>query len=527
MAKKEKITYQYDADVSDFTKNLDKAKTSTQDLKKSFGKLTKTLSIGVGVIGATAGAVGGLTIKVGEQVDALAKTSKMLDISAGSLYGYNIAIKNSGASMGAMIKAYIRSIKIMVDYNKGNKEAIAILDGLGVSIKDNNGKLKTNTQFFYDSLKALEKLEPGIQRNISIYKIFGARAIGPVNKLLSQGVDETIKQAGRFQDLADSLDVSTGAYEDLLDRVDQAKTIFGLFLADALEPIADFMGDVLAVKIANITGDTSELTSEQIEANDKFNKYFLILKGVVIALGALLIAQVTYVTISTAVRLVMIGINIVLAIKNILLGTDIIQTTIIGIKMAIQAAKTIALTIVQSAYNFVLSITETELWAVAIATIAATWEFILIAAAIVGIIIVVVELYIHCKTFRKIVNSIVSAVINLAEAIGKKLKKGIDIVMVPLKALYDIFKKIFDKVSDLIDSISHGLIGAFNAIPFVPDIKTSNIALGNLPNSGYGNVNNNQQQHFNYNITTQKAPNIRELRSQQFGFNNFGGAYVN
>lgn len=129
------------------------------------------------------------------------------------------------------------------------------------------------------------------------------------------------------------------------------------------------------------------------------------------------------------------------------------------------------------------------------------------------------------RVLNDLVNQGISYIRDLASSINNALIGALENVLNPIQKVIDIFQRLLQIILDITDAILGGLIGAFNSIPFVPNIggSSANIANYGAPsNQSTKNYNNN----VNYSINYKKAPSLRELRREQRMTINHGGTYV-
>lgn len=590
MAITEKVIYTYEA-KDEMSKEVNTMKSSTEKLTKSVGSANKVLlGLGAAALTAVSGVVA-LTLNVGEQVDVLAKSSAALNMNVEDYVAITGAVGLAGVSQEEYTALTRRATKAAAD----NSDAFVTL---GVSVNDSNGKMRSQKDILYETLLALEAMEPGVQRDALAMEIFG-KNISPVNKLLDEGV-ESIATNTAF--LAEHTSINEGvakSYETMNDNLDILKFLMSDWLVGVLEPIALFLNNVFIVAIATLTGKTDTLTSSQQALSDKmqividkvrdaiqafvdFLPYmddlfriilftsgvWFILNGIILAYNGYLAASATAIGIWKTTQLLMNSTiwKTVTAFLAQAAASLLAYWPILLIIAAIGAAIAIYITwkdeidaLIKKLLEFASAVTTYAIEKLNALYLLIRDKIIVIFNFLKDTIQILIDLGLKYlgivldqvrNAFDLLKNSIKfvidlaltpfkiiiglltgdmgmvkDAVVDLANSFKVVLKGAIDFVMIPIRGLIDLFSDLLGIIGDVIGAITGGLVGAFNSIPFVPNIGGNVATLDN--NLGQQISNTNNSQVFNYNIKAQNAPSLRQLRTQQFGFVTQGGNFVN
>ena len=131
---------------------------------------------------------------------------------------------------------------------------------------------------------------------------------------------------------------------------------------------------------------------------------------------------------------------------------------------------------------------------------------------------VIWELLHPFELWRDIMTICINKAKELASTLQPQLTTALNAIMHPLETIINLFERLWQIIVDVTDAILGGLIGAFNSIPFVPNVSTNSAQLNGNGNGGYSNYNNvnkSNTNNINYNISYKKAPTLKQLRSEQ------------
>ena len=218
--------------IENSRKGMAKYKKDVRDLKKVGSAAFKTLAVGVTAFGvASVGAATGLaavvnkTAAAGDEVD---KMSQRLGVSRQSYQEWKHVLDQNGVSMSAFERATKNTHKAMIQASQGNKTAQDTFRRLGVSINDENGKLKSREQIFEDTIKTLSKYEDTAERTAVAQKLLGENAGREFTALINSGADsiEELRQEAHKLGIvmSDSAIDNAVLFTDQLDKLKKAGT---------------------------------------------------------------------------------------------------------------------------------------------------------------------------------------------------------------------------------------------------------------------------------------------------------------
>lgn len=261
---------------------------TAQQIKVVGGKLQeaggKIEDVGRKLSGISAGAaaIGGGLLKLGysavQSADDLNTLSKQTGISTDELQKMQYASDLVDVSIEDITGA-LRKMKPKMDENNET------FKNLGVSVTNADGSLRSATDVFYDSIKALSGIQNETERDQIAMALFGKGA-DELAGIIDDGGD-ALKQYG---DEAENLGlIMSGDTLDALNKtndvIDQTKARLGGTMAQIGADVATVLGPALekgAEWIGTITAKLRELTPEQTET-------ILKIVGIVAAIGPALV----------------------------------------------------------------------------------------------------------------------------------------------------------------------------------------------------------------------------------------------
>lgn len=238
----------------------DEAKKSSEESKGFSGKAVAAFAAVTAAVTAAVASMSQVINKIKEAATAAAAYADDINtmaakyrVSAESLqkFGYaadivDVSVETFGSSLGKLTKN-------IGNAQKGTKDQAEAFKGLGVSIYDSNGKLRSSEDVFYDVIDALGKMDDETQADIYSSRLFG-RSFQELNPLVSAGTDK-LKSLGSEAEkvgyvLGDDALSSLNDFQDSLDRMksmtDTATRAFSIGMAPALKEITDAINEKLA-----------------------------------------------------------------------------------------------------------------------------------------------------------------------------------------------------------------------------------------------------------------------------------------
>lgn len=230
-------------------KEAKKLNTQITKLSKDLGGKLKNACVAVGAglsaVVATTGVIVNKTMEAGDRID---KMSQKIGLSRDSFQKWDYILSQSGTDIEKMQVGMKTMSQQMVASTKQGSEAQKMFQRLGVSVKDSNGKFKTQEQAFEEVIRAFQKMPDGIEKANMAQKLFGKTGsdLRPLLNGVRGDVDELSK---KFVDLGlgmsnDAIDASV-KLKDTIDTVQRAFQAFGNQIGAELMPTIQELADEL------------------------------------------------------------------------------------------------------------------------------------------------------------------------------------------------------------------------------------------------------------------------------------------
>ena len=306
-----------------------------------FGKILGGVTAAATAVGAAlvaaAGAIGAYAVQQAEAIDQTGKMADAFGIGFEAFQELEFAAQKSGAEVEEF-RTDLENLSKTLDDNDALKE-------LGVSAKDATGKLRSTDEVLMDIAKRFETLSKGEQNKFTDQLGLSPSAL----KVLQQGGKGLQSLRGEAQRLGLVLDTTA---KDKAAR-------FQSSLKNA-RSVVDALGKSISVGLLPGMADALDVFTEWVGANRSF-----------------ISSAVTQVVDGVAQGFRMFGAAVGYVYDQIVSFIGPMD----GLVEGLDATQAIAITV------------AIAMGALAVATIAATWPYILMAAAIGAIIIVLDDLY--------------------------------------------------------------------------------------------------------------------------------------
>lgn len=202
------------------------------------------------------------------QVEDMGEAMKYIAPVANTM---GLSIEEVAAAIGIMSDAGIKGEQAgttlrgaLTRLTKPTDKMVAVMDELGISFYDNEGKMKSLTEM----ISMLQNATSGLteeQQQYALTTLFGTESLSGMVALISRGSDDLADMTKEFKnadgaakDMADTmLDNTKGSIEELKGSLESA----GIAIQKSLSP---FIRD-LAEKIQDLVDDFNDLTDEEKE----------------------------------------------------------------------------------------------------------------------------------------------------------------------------------------------------------------------------------------------------------------------
>ena len=244
----------------EFNKNIKLATKELQTLKASMGTALKAATA------AFAGAMGGAgwaalsAVKDFEEYGgAIDDVSQRLSVSAKALQQWRYAAQRTGAESGTMDRALQYLGKTMANAAAGaNKNAKALFDKLGISLRNADGSLRATTDVMDDLTLAFEKNTNGALRTNMAMTLLGKSGTDliPLLTMGKEGIAGFNDEMERYGLVLSDAEIKKAA--DLGDNFDRLSAAFGgmrMKVGAALSESFGLMADSLAKAFAQVSNN--------------------------------------------------------------------------------------------------------------------------------------------------------------------------------------------------------------------------------------------------------------------------------
>lgn len=243
------------AELKKIQKNFKYFSKSASHLGSELKKLGTITALPIAGAIASAGSI--VKNAVSSMVDygaAVDDTSKNLSIASDSLQAFRYAAEQSGSSASEMDGAIAMLNKNMANAVQGkNKDLVALMNHLGISMKDANGNMKDAAALMPEIADAISRQTNATQRAYIANLFFGRSGQNLVKTLKdgSAGLEEQRKEAEKFGIVMSQEAVEAATlFGDSMTRTKYAiqgvQNSIGEKLLPTLQPMLDAMNDWIA-----------------------------------------------------------------------------------------------------------------------------------------------------------------------------------------------------------------------------------------------------------------------------------------
>ena len=202
-------------------KGKDKTKTafssvsnSLRSMKSAVGSLQGAV---LGLIGI--GGLGAMVTKLADTADRLGKTSDRLGIATEDLQKLRFSAQKSGVAVSTFDMALQRFTRRVSEVGQGTGVAKEAFEEMGISVRNTDGTLKSNTVLLKEVADVLKVTENQSDRVRLAFKLFDSEGVKVVNMLQqgSSAIERTGEQLESVSGIID--DKAIDAFETFNDRL--------------------------------------------------------------------------------------------------------------------------------------------------------------------------------------------------------------------------------------------------------------------------------------------------------------------
>lgn len=252
---------------------LDKAKSEFENFQGVAGKIgnvvkniTSAFAAVSGAVTAAKKAIISTTNKYADYADRIDKISQQIGMSKKAFQEWDYIMAQNGGSVESLRMGYKTLANQMNGVQKGSKESIKAFSALGVNVKDNTGKFRTQDEVFNDVVRALQKETDETKKAVLGNQLFG-RSFIEMKFLLNQSaeaIDNLRETANKKGLVISDKDIENAVrYKDTMDT-------FSRFFE------AKFAGTMMKImpELSTALEDIMQLTEENQQTVDILEQSF-------------------------------------------------------------------------------------------------------------------------------------------------------------------------------------------------------------------------------------------------------------
>ncbi len=218
----------------------------------AFGRKVSTAFAAItGTITLISGAILRGANHVADYGDRIDKMSQKIGMSRKSFQEWDYIMSQNGGNVESLQMGFKTLTTQIEGVQKGSKDSIKAFKALGVSVKDNNGKFRSQDDIFNDVVRALQKMKDPTQKAILENRLFG-RSAAEMRPLLNQSadaIDELREKANKMGLIISDKELDNAVkYKDTMDtfqRFFQAK--FANVMMKVMPDMSKALEDIMAI----------------------------------------------------------------------------------------------------------------------------------------------------------------------------------------------------------------------------------------------------------------------------------------
>ena len=220
-----------------------------------------------GAASNAAKAIWNLGVESGKWADELITLSAQTGVDVETLQEWGYAARFIDTEVGTMTKGMTKLTKAYAKGAASKKKIVKIAKGVTVSLKDENGQIKSQSQFFLDTIDALHGMTNEAQRNKAAQEIFG-KSYTDLLPLINSGTQAIREYSAEARDMGVIISGENvnalGGFDDTMQRLGATFDAIKTNLAVAFLPILE----VVAGRIQTFMGVVSKALEDGIQPED-------------------------------------------------------------------------------------------------------------------------------------------------------------------------------------------------------------------------------------------------------------------
>ena len=212
-------------------------------------------------------AVWNLGVESGKWADELITLSAQTGVDVETLQEWGYAARFIDTEVSTMTKGMTKLTKAYAKGASSKKKMVKLAKGVTVSLKDENGQIKSQSQFFLDTIDALHGMTNEAQRNKAAQEIFG-KSYTDLLPLINSGTQAIREYSAEARDMGVIISGKNvnalGGFDDTMQRLGATFDAIKTNLAVAFLPILE----VVAGRIQTFMGVVSKALEDGIQPED-------------------------------------------------------------------------------------------------------------------------------------------------------------------------------------------------------------------------------------------------------------------
>ena len=216
---------------------------------------------------SAAKAVWNLGVEQGQWADALITQSNQTGVDTTTLQEWGYAARFIDTEVSTMTNGMKKLTKAYAKGTSSKKKAVKVAKGVTVSLKKENGELKSQTEFYYDVIDSLHGMTNIAQRNAAAQQIFG-KSYTDMLPLIESGTSALRAYGQEAHEMgviisADNVN-ALGKFDDTMQRFNATTEAIKTNLAVAFLPVLE----IVAGKLTEFSGKVSGILSDGLQKED-------------------------------------------------------------------------------------------------------------------------------------------------------------------------------------------------------------------------------------------------------------------
>lgn len=227
-------------------------------------KLKPAMGVFTGAVTAATGAIGMLAYNSSQVSDRIDDMSNKIGISRQGFQEWDYLLQQNGGNIESLQMGFKTLTNQVSKANTGNKESAKIFKTLGISIKDSNGKLKTQEEIFNELVPALQRMPEGVQKAKIANDLLG-RSGSELMPLFNATTEQVAKQREEYKKLGLAISDDVIDSGNLLgDNIAKWQSIFksfGASLGGEIIPILNNLSDTFITELPKIKATVTPIVT--------------------------------------------------------------------------------------------------------------------------------------------------------------------------------------------------------------------------------------------------------------------------